>query len=70
MIIVTFVRMWLLSSGTVGGCVVLVRRLVFVIVVQRLFVFEQFKQTKYIQSETKNQINGHQYVAELESNVF
>ena len=44
--------------------------LVFVIVVQCLFVFWRFKRAKYIRSETINQINGRQYVVELESNVF
>ena len=41
--------------------------LVFVVVVRRLFVFELFKRVKYIQSETRNQINGRQYATELSS---
>ena len=44
--------------------------LVFVVVVRYLFVFERFKQAKYIRSETRNQINSHQYTVELESKVF
>ena len=38
--------------------------LVFVVVVQRLFVFWLFELAKYIQS------NGRQNATELESNVF
>ena len=37
--------------------------LVFVVVVRCLFVFEQFERAKYIRSETRNQINSCQYVA-------
>ena len=40
--------------------------LVFVVVMRRLFMFRRFKRIKYIQSETINQINSHQYVIELE----
>ena len=43
---------------------------IFVVVVRHLFVFERFKRVKYIQSETIYQINGHQYVIELESYIF
>ena len=42
---------------------------VFVVMVRHLFVFERFKQAKYIRSEIINQINC-QYAAELESNVL
>ena len=41
--------------------------LVFVVVVQCLFVFEQFIRRKYIRLKTIYQINSHQYVTELES---
>ena len=44
--------------------------LVFVVVVRYLFVFEKFERAKYIRLEIRNQINGHQYVAELKSNIF
>ena len=43
---------------------------VFAIVVWSFFVFGRFKRTKYIRSETINQINSYQYAAELESYVF
>ena len=39
--------------------------LFFVVVVRCLFECERFKQTKYIQSKTRNQINDRQYVVEL-----
>ena len=42
---------------------------VFVVVVWCLFVFEQFKRAKYVQLETKNQIIGYRYAAELESYI-
>ena len=41
--------------------------LFFVIVVLCLFVCGRFRRAKYIQSKTRNQINGHQYAVELES---
>ena len=59
--------------------VVLVRRvvglsqydsLVFIVMIRHLCVFRRFEQAKYIRSKTRNQINGHQYAAELESKVF
>ena len=59
--------------------VVLVRRvvvpsqyddLVFVAVVRCLFVFGRFEQAKYIRSEIRNQINGRQFTAKLESKVL
>ena len=65
--------------GAVDDCVVLVLRMVvlsqndvsvFVVMVRRLFMFGQFKRVKYIRSETRNQINGRQYVAELESYIY
>ena len=37
--------------------------LVFVFMVQDLFVFERFKRAKYIQPKTINKINGRYYVA-------
>ena len=41
--------------------------LVFVVVMWCLFMFEQFRQTKYIRSKTINQINSHQNATKLES---
>ena len=32
--------------------------LVFIVMVQYLFVFGRFRRVKFIQSETRNQING------------
>ena len=44
--------------------------LVFVVVMRRLFMFRRFRQAKYIQSDTTNQINDRHYVVELKSYVF
>ena len=41
----------------------------FVVVVRCLLVFERFRRVKYIRSETINQINDCQYVAQLESYI-
>ena len=58
-VVVVFVRQVVVSSQYDD--------LVFVVVVRRLFMFELFKRVKYIQSETRNQINGRQYATELPS---
>ena len=44
--------------------------LVFIVMVRHLFVFKLLEQTKYVQTKTKNQINGCQCVTELESKIF
>ena len=36
--------------------------LIFIVTVRRLFMFERFIRAKYIRYETKNQINGCQYI--------
>ena len=58
-VVVVLVRRMVVSSQYNG--------LVFIVVVQRLFVFEGFRRAKYIQSETRNQTNGRRYGTELES---
>ena len=44
--------------------------LVFVFMVRHLFVFRHFERVKYIRLDTTNQINCHQYVAELELKIL
>ena len=61
MIIIVLVRRVVVPSQYNG--------LVFVVMIQRLFVFVRFEQAKYIRSETINQINGCPYTTELKSNV-
>ena len=62
MVVVVLLR-WVVVSSQYDG-------LVFIIVVQRLFVFGRSEQVKYIRSNVRNQINGRWYAAELESKVF